>query len=260
MAMLRAKKDFALAHLADEIGERVVIPDPDGSVKEQLKAVSVRGFSYRGCQIAPPHIFVRFTIARAQRAIAKFPISRQLDAVRFADAAIVHFWKYRKTTNPCVDADTTLGVALTYEVPGLVVAYLNELEDHFKRRGYLDDTRAQHGLDPDVAAVFKTHAARKNIQQALGHVERLQAELPLRDFSHVLGPLAQAEHAFKEAVSEQKEEKPSFPLDAMTEHWKVDHAWQHLRRALEKLSLVSDNESINSAKQIIAQAINNIKI
>jgi len=189
--MNRAHKDFALAHLAAEIGERAIFPDPTGEILNRLKQTTIRGFAYRGCQTALPWIHIRFTIAGAQRTIAKFPVNRQLDAVRFADAAILHFWKYRRTSFPCVDADTTLGIALASDVPKLVLDYLVEIEDHLRRRGYFSESpTGQLVRDPDAVPMIAALKARKALQVAASLIHKLAALDPSKDFSSTLQLIA----------------------------------------------------------------------
>lgn len=76
-------------------------------------------------------------LGKAQRRLAV--AKNRLQLVRLADAAIVYFWKYRKTNRLPADSDTTLGIASARKDLTLqpLLDWLKDWEKQFINRGFI---------------------------------------------------------------------------------------------------------------------------
>jgi len=168
---MRTPKDKQLSELADQIGLQVVFDDPEGLIRQRLyKYYCTHGFTYKAVTGLGKFNVVRITIAGEQRTVAKFPANRQVDAVRFADLCIHHFWKYRKTNRPCDDSDLTLGSDLFGSAPVLALSFIEQIEEHLRASGALEDFRKAGPPLDSIAAHQEIVVAWKKLNRAIEHL------------------------------------------------------------------------------------------
>lgn len=137
---MKLAKDLQLVYLANQVGNFIkVTDDTNGSQYETLKAMAIRRIPYHAVTRIGEYWVVRLTLSGHQITIGKFPDRSPLNAVRFADLAIVHFWKYRASCRAWDDEDLTLGSGFLAFPPDAALNLLKALEDHLKSIGLINE-------------------------------------------------------------------------------------------------------------------------
>lgn len=172
---MKLPKDSRLAVLADQVGTQVTFDDPDGAVRHQLVRIHNSGKQSQGVSRVGNYYVVRVTICGIQQTIARFPSNQIVAAARFADLALHHFWKYRKTNRPCDDSDLTLGSAILSQAPMNALMFLDMIEEHLKSTGAIvEDFKSPAGSSTDpIVAHLDLQRAWKKYRKALALLRKL---------------------------------------------------------------------------------------
>lgn len=148
---MKTPKDMTLATLANRAGCYLQFDDDAaGSQSARLRDLANRRIAYRGVTQVGSFWIVRLTLSGQQITIGRFESRFPLNAVRYADCAMSHFWKYRSNPRALDDSDLTLGIALIANAPLAVGALLTDIEEHLKSSRFLDESTAtDHSIARD---------------------------------------------------------------------------------------------------------------
>ncbi len=131
------------------------LPDKDGRFENTIKSTYLRSEGFRNCYYGnyQKH-YVKMRLHNANRILGQAEGRNRQKAVRFADAALLFFWKYRKTLRGPLNDDFNFGIAQAQEDMARpdVLKLLRAVEQALCNQGMVEDSRQAQDLASLVPA------------------------------------------------------------------------------------------------------------